>query len=193
MSKNKRNFITSVIGSGIIFIIGVLYILIPNYYGIDNLEEVNINNLFTSFILIYTTINLSLYYIIGKNPTKERIFISIASAFTGIVNLLLLKYIGSYLAIRISLAILTLLIALIKSFTAAYYKDKKDATYYIEYMLIATYSIIGIIMPITLVDNTIVEVVELGFYVVIISIVDTMSITFKTLLKAPRFLGKIKF
>lgn len=193
MSKNKRIFITSLIGSGIIFIIGVLYILIPNYYGIDNLEEVNINNLFTSFILIYTTINLSLYYIIGKNPTKERIFISIASAFTGIVNLLLLKYIGSYLAIRISLAILTLLIALIKSFTAAYYKDKKDATYYIEYMLIATYSIIGIIMPITLVDNTIVEVVELGFYVVIISIVDTMSITFKTLLKAPRFLGKIKF
>lgn len=193
MSKNKRDFITGLIGSGIIFFIGVLYVVLPNYYGVDNLVDIKVNNLFISFILVYATVNISLFYVLGKNPNNETLWICISTCLVGMLNVVVSFIFKPYIALRVSIFALTVAIVICKMITAGYYKSKKDATYYFEYLLIIVYTIVGLIMPFTLINNTIVESIELGFYIILISIIDGMSTTFKALLKAPRFLGKIKF
>lgn len=193
MSKNKRNFITGLIGSGIIFIIGVLYVIIPSYYGVENLGDIGPNNLFISFILIYATVNISVYYIVQRENDNEVIWMSIVTLIVGFINIITDLLFKSYVALRISILALSLLIVIVRLVKASYYKKNKDASYYFEYIYIVIYLVIGTLLPFTLINNKLVEITSLGFYIVLLSILDGMNVTLKSLIKAPRFLGKIRF
>lgn len=192
MSGNKKRFFVSAICSGIMFSIGVLYIIIPAYYGINFVTKINTNDLFISVMLIFAVINFVKYTLLGKNPNNENIYICITSCFSGILNLILNNYFNDSIALAMSLAIFVLLITGIKLFTIDYYHDRKDAYYYIEGLLLAIFFVVGIITSLNLFSDMLLQTIMLGYFILIMSILDIVNISIKTMLKAKRFLKKIK-
>lgn len=193
MSKNRRNFFIGEIASGIMFIIGVLYILVPNYYGLDNMAVIDTNNLFISLIIVYASIHLGLFYLLGKNPTSESFLMCIISILTGIFNVTIQEFASASIALSTSVLVFTLGITAIRIFTVDYYHDRKDAYFYVEAFLTMMFFVSGIVISISLFNDPLVQTIELGFFLMIMGIVESMKVATKCLLKAPRFLGKIKF
>lgn len=193
MSKNRRIFFLGEIASSIMFAIGVLYILIPSYYGLDNMAEIDTNNLFISMIIVYAALHLGLFYCIGANPTNESLLICIASILAGVFNVTIQEYVSASIALSVSVLIFTLFITAISLFTIDYYHDRKDAYLYVEIFLTVIFFVSGIIISISLFNNPLIQTIELGFFLMIMGIIESMKVTTKCLLKAPRFLGKIKF
>lgn len=193
MSKNKKNFIYYELESGIIFFIGVLFTLLPTIYGINNLGELNVNDLFLCMTLILSTLNLANFYVVGQNPTKEYLYYSVTSSIVGIINIIISPYFDNSLTLAISVLALTIVFSMVKLFTVDYYHDRKDAFYYIEGILAIIFLIVGMIISISVFNNPVVETIELGFFMIIMGIIESIKTATKCLLKAPRFLGKIKF
>lgn len=193
MSKNRRNFFIGEIASGIMFAIGVLYILVPNYYGLDNMSVIDTNNLFISLIIVYASIHLGLFYILGKNPTSESFLMCIVSILCGIFNVVMQEFTSASIALSISVLVFTLGITAIRLFTVDYYHDRKDAYLYVEAFLTIIFLVSGAIISVSLFNDPLVQTIELGFFLMIMGIIESMKVTTKCLLKAPRFLGKIKF
>lgn len=193
MSKNKKNFIYYELESAVIFIVGVLFTLLPTIYGINNLEELNVNDLFLSMTLILSTLNLANYYVVGESPTKEYLYYSMCSSIVGIVNLLISPYFSNALSLAISILALTITFSIVKLFNVDYYHDRKDAFYYIEAILAIAFLITGMIISISVFNSPIIETLELGFFMIIMGIIESIRTATKCLMKAPRFLGKIKF
>ncbi len=193
MNKNKRNFYIGQIGSGIIFSIGVLYLLIPTYYGLDNMVDIDTNNLFMSLVIIYACIQLGFYYIIGANPTNESLLIGGGTVISGVLNIVFNRYLGASTSLALSVLVFTVLITLVRILTIEYYKKKKDAYYYIEEFLTTILFVTGVIISISLFNDPLVQTIELGFLLIILGILESMKVAMKCLLKAPRFLGRIKF
>ncbi len=193
MSKNKKNFIIGQMGSGIVFFIGILYLLVPTYYGLNNMVNIDTNSLFISLSIIYGIIHFGFYYIIGKNPTNESLIVSLLSLLTGVLNLLMSRYLNSSINLSISVLVFTISITVTRLFTVDYYHDRKDAYFYIEGFLLTIFFITGLIISISLFNDPLIQTIELGFFLMIMGILDSTKIATKCLLKAPRFLGKIKF
>jgi len=193
MSKNRKNFIVGIVGSIIVFVMGVLYMVIPNYYGVDNLGVVDTNNLFLSMAIVYSVINFGFYYIMGENPNKETLWLCIVSALCGLLNSYLSTFLSSSLTLSLSILALTLAITSIRLFTVDYYHDRKDAYYFIEGLLLICFFVCGFTLSFCMFDDTIIQTIELGFFQMMIGLIEGIKITTKCLLKAPRFLGKIKF
>lgn len=193
MSKNKKNFIYYELESAVIFLIGVLYTLLPTIYGIDSLEELNVNDLFLCMTLILSTLNLANYYVVGESPTKEYLYYSVTSSIVGIMNLLIYPYFENDLTLAISILALTISFSMVKLFVVDYYHDRKDAFYYIEGILSIIFLITGMIISVSVFNNPVIETLELGFFMIILGVVESIRTATKCLLKAPRFLGKIKF
>lgn len=193
MSKNKKNFIIGLIGSGILFFMGVLYLIMPSYYGLDKMTNVDTNNLFISFTLVFSSVHFGKYYLIGQNPTNESIIMCIVSAISGILNTFLSYFLNQSISLSLSVFIFTCLISITKINTISYYGKRKDAYYYFEGMLAVMFTIVGVIMSISLFNDSVIQTIQLGFLFIINGMIDAISVTTKCLLKAPRFLGKIKF
>lgn len=193
MSKNKKNFFLGQVASGIIFAIGVLYILVPSYYGLDNMAVIDTNNLFISLIIVYSSIHLGLFYCLGKNPTNESFLITIISILSGVFNVTIKEFVSPSISLSLSVLVFTLAITVIRLFTVDYYHDRKDAYFYVEAFLTVIFFVTGIIVSISLFNDPLVQTIELGFLLIIMGIIESMKVATKCLLKAPRFLGKIKF
>ena len=193
ISKNKKNFLIGEIGSAIIFFVGVIFILIPNIYGLEGTSEIEVNDLFISLSLIIACVYFCFYCSIGNNPTNESVYLSIVAALSGILNLLLTRYLSSSLALAISVLEFTVLSSLVKLITIDYYHDRKDAFYYIEALLTVLFFVAGVLISVSLFNDPLVQTIELGFFLVMIGGIESINVATKALLKAPRFLGKIKF
>jgi len=193
VSKNKKNFVYYELASACIFMVGVLYTLLPTLYGSNNLGELNVNDLFLSMTLVLSCLNLALFYIIGKNPTSECLYFSICASLCGIVNLIITPYFENSVTLAISILAITITFSLVKLFTVDYYHDRKDAFYYIEGILAIILLIVGMIISISVFNNPVIEIMELGFFMIIMGVIESIKGATKCLLKAPRFLGKIKF
>ena len=193
MSKNKINFIIGQVGSGIIFFIGVLYILMPNIYGLDQMSDIAVNDLFLSMMLILSCVNLGFYYLVKKNPTNEAIYLSMVASICGVLNIICTNFLTSSLALAISVLAFTVFSSIVRLCTIDYYHDKKDAYLYIEVLLTGLFFISGIIISISLFNDPLIQTIELGFLLIIVGVIESMKVATKCLLKAPRFLGKIKF
>lgn len=193
MSKNKKNFIYYELESGVIFFIGVMFTLLPTIYGPDNLGELNVNDLFLCMTLILSSLNLANFYVVGASPTKEYLYYSITSSIVGIVNLLITPYFSASLSLAISILALTITHSIVKLFTVDYYHDRKDPFYYIEGTLAIMFLITGMIISISVFNSPVIETLELGFFMIIMGIIESIRTATKCLLKAPRFLRFIKF
>ena len=193
MSKNKKNFYVGLIGSGIIFLLGVLYMMLPNYYGIDYLVKIDVNNLFVSFSIVYATVNLLMFAFTTKDNLGESVWICVSSCIVGMINNVLSILFDGDLALKLSILLLTGLITIIKIISISYYRKKNDGIYYLEILLACIILITGVVFSLNLFDETIIQTAELGFFGVVLGITSLVENSIRCLLKAPRFLGKIKF
>ena len=73
MSENKKNFYVGIACSIAVFLMGVMYLTVPSYYGLAAMDNINANNLFVSGLLMFGCVNLVKYIVVGKNPTTERV------------------------------------------------------------------------------------------------------------------------
>lgn len=190
MTKNKRQFIVNIIGAILIFLLGVIYIMLPTYYGTKMMENIDINNLFLSFLISYSVIHLGEYLILGKNPHNEPIYLCIIASITGILNIILSGY--SSKSFSISFALMIFMITAIKLLTIDYYHDRDDAYYYIEGLCTAIFFILGVICAINFFGNVTLQTIMLGLFITIIGILEIFNVSIKTMLKSKRFLKKIK-
>lgn len=192
MSKNKKNFFIGMISCGIIFLMGVLYLTVPSYYGLEQMTNINVNDLFICIVLVYSVVNFGNYILIGKNPNNEVIWLSIVASISGILNVGLNLLFNPTYTLAMSLGVFIFLTIGVKIFTIDYYHDRKDVYYYIETMLTLIFFIIGIVICFNLFNDSIVQTIILGFFFIIISILEAVDVSLKGMLKAKRFLKKIK-
>ncbi len=190
MTKNKKRFIISIIGATIIFLLGITYISLPTYYGIDMMDNIEINNLFISFSIIYATVNLGEFLTLGSNPNNESIYKCISGSIIGLLNIILSNYTAR--SFMISFAIFVFMITAVKLFTVDYYHDRKDAYYYIEGLCLAIFFIVGLITALNLFGSSFLQTMMLGFFITIMGILRIFNVSIKTMLKSKRFLHKIK-
>lgn len=192
MKDNKKKFFVGTICGSIIFLMGVLYLTIPGYYGIDNMAEVDTNNLFISATLVYSVISFLRYVLLGKNPNNETIYFCIASSVMGIFNVVLAHYYQASIVLSMSLALLVFIITGIKLFTIDYYHDRKDAYVYIESLLLAIFFVVGVVISLNLLNSSVLQTVMLGFFFIIVGILDIINSAIKSLVVSKKFLRKIK-
>ena len=102
MTKNKKNFFVGIISCGIMFIMGVLYLTVPTYYGIDYMAVIDVNDLFICMMLTYATLNLGEYIILGKSPNNENVWLSLAASTSGIINVASGAFVNDTFALSIS-------------------------------------------------------------------------------------------
>ena len=193
MSVNKKNFYVGILCSMAIFMMGVMYLTIPSYYGLAAMYSVNANNLFVSGLLMFACVNLVKYIVVGKNPTTERVYMTVASAGSGALNIILGGFFDNqHMVLAVSIMVFVLSITTVKLFTIDYYHDRKDAFFYIETMLLVLFLIVGIVVSVNLFSDSTIQTIMLGFLFIIIGILDGVNISIKCMLKAQRFLNKIK-
>lgn len=192
MTKNKKNFFMGMFSSIVIFIMGVLYLTVPSYYGLEKMTDMNVNDLFISIVLVYAVMNFCEYLIIGKNPNNEAVTLSITTSLTGIINIILGIFLHESLTLAISMGVFVFFTTGVKFFTIDYFHDRDDAFYYVEMMITILFFIIGIVICFNLFNDSILQTVILGFYFIIISILDAVSVGIKSMLKSKRFLKRIK-
>ena len=188
----RKNFVVSLILAGAFFITGICIMSLPSYYGISKMDDYEINNLFISFSIIFTLVNLFKYALLGKNPTKEAIALALVGGVSGIFNVLFIKYFTSSFTLSMSLMVFTILVTVVKLFSIDYYHDREDAFFYIETMLLIIFFIIGLMLAFNLFDDKILQAMMLGFFIVLISILDGINGSLKSLIKSKRFQNKIK-
>ena len=193
MSTNKKNFYVGIICSIAIFAMGVIYLTIPSYYGLAAMYNVNANNLFVSGLLMFACVNLVKYIVVGKNPTLERVYMTVASAGSGALNIVLGGFFDNqHMVLAISIMVFVLAITTVKLFTIDYYHDRDDAFFYIETMLLCLFLVVGVVISINLFNDSTIQTIMLGFLFIIIGILDGVNISIKCMLKAQRFISKIK-
>lgn len=192
ISKNREHFFVGLISNITLFCIGLIYLLVPTYYGIDNMNGLDVNNLFISAMLIIALLKFVEYFIIGDNPDKEAIFISMGVSICGIINSFLTpKLISSY-ALSISMFSLVFIMSCVKIFTIDYYHDRNNLYYMIEFMFLIIISVVGTILSFSMFSDPILECIEMGIFIILLSIVGSFDITLKTILKSKRVMKKIK-
>ena len=145
MSKNKKSFFVGIISSALIFLMGILYITIPSYYGVDKMHNINSNDLLLSALLVVSVVKFGEYVLVKRNPNDEPIYITIMSSLIGVVNTMLLLVFPESMALATSLIIFVTAYAAIKLFTIDYYHDHNDAYFYIETMFLIIFAIIGML------------------------------------------------
>ena len=192
MTKNKKNFFVGIISCGIMFIMGVLYLTVPTYYGLDHMSVIDVNDLFICMMLIYGVLNLGEYIILGKNPNNENVWLSLAASTSGIINVLLGLFFTETLTLAIALTAFVFLTCGVRIFTTDYYHDRNDAYYYIEAMITILLFIIGLVICFNLFNDSVLQTIILGFYFIITSIIEAADVGLRTMLKSKRFLRKIK-
>lgn len=193
MSTNKKNFYVGIVCSIAIFMMGVIYLTIPSYYGLAAMHNINANNLFVSGLLMFACVNLVKYIVVGKNPTSERVYMTVASAGSGALNIVLGGFFeNQHMVLAISIMVFVLAITTVKLFSIDYYHDNKDAFFYIETMLLCLFLVVGVVISVNLFNDSTIQTIMLGFLFIIIGILDGVNISIKCMLKAQRFLNKIK-
>ncbi|MDE6292161.1 MAG: hypothetical protein K2L98_00610, partial [Bacilli bacterium] len=125
-----------------------------------------------------------------SNPNNESIYLCMAGSIAGILNIIISNY--SNKSFMLCFAIFVFMVTAIKLFTVDYYHDRKDAYYYIEGLCLAIFFIVGLVTAINLLGSAFLQTIMLGFFITIIGIIRIFNVSIKSMLKAKRFLRKIK-
>lgn len=192
MTVGKRNLVISILSAGLIFMMGLLYLTIPNYYGLEAMSVISTNDLLLSALLVYSVVKFGEYVLVGKNPTNENVFLTITASSVGIINVLLNVFVEPSMALSISLMVFTLGIILVKLFTMDYYHDRENGFWYVELIYLIIFTAVGIITSCNLFNDSILQTIMLGYYFIIVGVLESLKATTKSLLKSKKFLKSIK-
>ncbi len=189
--KNRRNFYIGACCSSIVFLIGLLYILVPAIYGFDTMDLINTNSLFICAMLVLATMGFGEFMLIGSDVNNDSIYQSIACAVCGILNLLMSELTTANNRLVICVGIYLVIYALIKCFYIEALHHKKDAMQYVEICLTVPYIVVGIALACTLSGGNVIKTIALGFLMILQAVLKCVGLSFRTMLKSKRFLNKL--
>ncbi len=190
MSKNKRNFFIGNGIAGILIFIGILYLSIPFYYG-QEYKTIDINNLFISFTFCYGILHFVFYCFFDKKEPVESLYLSIGSSFACLLDVILMKKLNMYTALIISNFIFILFLLIAKGIVVKKYYQKTSALFYVELYILILYAFIGILITISFLAKRPLCIIILGFYIVLLGILESFHTSIRCMLKAKRFIHKI--
>ena len=175
----KKVSIYNFICSFIIFILGGIYLSFPTYYGLGAMSEIETGNLFLSFIIIYSLLNLTIFFI---NHERYNLKISVFTALSGFVAFILTRSIHSFLVTPVSLMVLLFFISSIKMIDIFSLKETKH-NYYMEVILFVILDFFGIILAFNMLNDFVLQTIMLGFFVSLIGTIDFIDYSWEYLLK----------
>lgn len=159
----KKVSIYNFICSFIIFILGGIYLSFPTYYGLEAMSEIETGNLFLSFIIIYSLLNLTIFFI---NHERYNLKISVFTSLSGLVAFILTRSINSFLVTPVSLMVLLFFISSIKMIDIFYLKET-----------------FGIILAFNMLNDFVLQTIMLGFFISLIGTIDFIDYSWEFLLK----------
>lgn len=163
----------------IIFILGVIYLSFPTYYGLEAMSEIETGNLFLSFIIIYSLLNLTMFFM---NHDRYNLKLGVVTAIMGLVTSILVKYIHSFLVTPVSLMVLLFFISSIKIIDIFYLKENKQ-NYYMKVILFVILDFFGIILAFNMLNDFVLQTIMFGFFVSLIAAIDFIDYSWEYLLR----------
>ena len=187
-NENQKHFYVGLSISGALFILGLIYIISPT---IITTKVYKVNNFVIVMLSLYALANL-IKFIVINYKTYEKVYLCLGSCAIAILNVILGAFIEPTVVFTMSIMLFTLVVTGVKLFAVDYYYQRKDAYWYVVTMLLTIFLIVGLVVSIALMNNPDIQVVSLGFFIIIIAILDAVDTSIKCMLKAPRFVKNIK-
>ena len=187
-NENQKHFYVGLSISSALFILGLIYVISPT---IITTKVYKVNNFVIVMLSLYALANL-IKFIVINYKTYEKVYLCLGSCAIAILNVILSAFIDATTVFTMSIMLFTLVVTGVKLFAVDYYYQRKDAYWYILTMLLIIFIIVGIVISIALINNPATQVISLGFFVIIIAILDAVDVAIKCMLKAPRFVKNIK-
>lgn len=187
-NENQKQFFVGLAIDAFIFVYGIILLIFPTLLEDANLK---INNYIVVMLALFALGNL-IKYIVFNDNTNEKIYICLLSCAVGILNIILCGFLDENTVFDMSIMIFTLTICGVKLFGIDYYHERKDSYWCIETMLLVIFVTVGIVIALTVLSNNTYQVLSLGFFTIIISILDVIGTSIKCMLKSHRFIRNIK-
>jgi hypothetical protein len=187
-NENQKHFYVGLSISGALFILGILYIISPS---IITTQTYKVNNFVIVLLSLYALANLVKFIVINYK-TYEKVYLCLGSCAIAILNVILNAFMDATTVFTMSIMLFTLVVTGVKLFAVDYYYQRKDAYWYILTMLLVIFLSVGLVISIALLNNPDIQVISLGFFIIIIAILDAVDTSIKCMLKAPRFVKNIK-
>ena len=163
----------------ITFILGVIYLSFPTYYGLDMMSKIETGNLIISFLIIYSLVNLSVFFI---NHERYNLKLSVISSISCLISFILTKYIHAFLVTPVSIMVFLFFISSLKTIDIFNLKYEKD-NYYMKVILLVILDFFGIILAFNMLNDFVLQTIMLGFFISLISAIDFVDYSLEYLIK----------
>lgn len=183
--------IYKLICSTAIFLLGMIYLSFPTYYGLLEMSKIETGNLFISFIIIYSLLNLAIYFI-NRDENEDNLVISIMTLITCFISYFLPYFMNSFLVVPISIMILLFLITSYKVVKIFKMKEEKDNYYQVEKLLIIILNCFGIILSFNMLNDYVLQTIMLGFIISVFGMYDFVNVCFREVMHNKSFVKGIK-
>ena len=187
-NENQKHFYVGLSISGALFILGILYIISPS---IITTETYKVNNYVIIMLGLYALLNLVKFIVINYK-TYEKVYLCLGSCAIAILNVILAAFMDATTVFTMCIMLFTLVVTGVKLFAVDYYYQRKDSYWYIITMLLVIFLCVGLVISTALLNHPDIQVISLGFFIIIIAILDAVDTSIKCMLKAPRFVKSIK-
>ncbi len=187
-NENQKHFYVGLSISGALFILGIIYIISPS---IITTETYKVNNFVIVMLGLYALLNLVKFIVINYK-TYEKVYLCLGSCAIAILNIILSAFMDATTVFTMCIMLFTLVVTGVKLFAVDYYYQRKDSYWYIITMLLIIFLCVGLVISTALLNHPDIQVVSLGFFIIIIAILDVVDTSIKCMLRAPRFVKNIK-
>ncbi|MCR5483860.1 MAG: hypothetical protein K6E99_05605, partial [Bacilli bacterium] len=187
-NENQKHFYVGLSVSGALFLLGIIYIISPS---IITTETYKVNNFVIIMLGVYALLNLVKFIVINYK-TYEKVYLCLGSCAIAILNVILSAFIDATTVFTMCIMLFTLVVTGVKLFAVDYYYQRKDSYWYIITMLLIIFLCVGLVISTALLNHPDIQVVSLGFFIIIIAILDAVDTSIKCMLRAPRFVKNIK-
>ena len=171
--KNKQKVDTLIALS--LILTSIILLILPIY------KITNINNLMIFVFSSYTIFNLIQFIFTYKSKDYESLFSAIASLFTLVLNIIF-EMAASPRTLALILMCWIALMSLAKLKKIDYYHDRKDCMWQIRVFNLLFFILTGILTSINLAYSGEVQIIVIGFFMLIHGILELFDPVVKTLL-----------
>lgn len=187
----NNSIIYKLICSTAIFLLGMIYLSFPTYYGILEMSKIETGNLFISFTIIYSLLNLAIYFI-NRDENGNNLVISIMALITCFISYFLPYFMNGFLVVPISIMILLFLVTSYRVVEIFKMKEKKDNYYYVEKILVIILNCFGIILSFNMLNDYVLQTIMLGFIISVFGMYDFVNVSFREVMHNKKFVKGIK-
>ncbi len=187
----NNSIIYKLICSTAIFLLGMIYLSFPTYYGILEMSKIETGNLFISFTIIYSLLNLAIYFI-NRDENGNNLVISIMALITCFISYFLPYFMNGFLVVPISIMILLFLVTSYRVVEIFKMKEKKDNYYYVERILVIILNCFGIILSFNMLNDYVLQTIMLGFIISVFGMYDFVNVSFREVMHNKKFVKGIK-